>query len=261
MAKEPGTGNHGENEMNDQPARTGDPAAHGPIGTPLNESVASSSQRIELIIEAAEKAAAGIIADAEAQARSYLEQSRVRADQIATERSAGLSELADSLMTRAESVKQQSADLIEALEAARAQIAARLSEDVTIPPLADTPAAQEAAEPGQDAAPRLAPVAPVERGGRGGFRRSLPPSPRSKSPSPTLRTTRRRSQTRAGGRGALPRAAPSPPASPPSAGARLLATQMAVAGSSREEIASRLENEFGIADPDAMLDGILGPRG
>jgi hypothetical protein len=35
---------------------------------------------------------------------------------------------------------------------------------------------------------------------------------------------------------------------------------MAVAGSSRDEIASRLENEFGIADPDAMLDGILGPR-
>jgi hypothetical protein len=35
---------------------------------------------------------------------------------------------------------------------------------------------------------------------------------------------------------------------------------MAVAGSSREEIASRLENEFGIADSGAMLDGILGPE-
>src|SRR5688572_1773216 len=148
--------------MNDQPATSSDETGGGPIGTPLDESVASSSQRIELIIEAAERAAAGIIADAEAQARSYLEQSRVRADQIATERSAGLSELADSLMTRAESVKQQSADLIEALEAARAQIATRLSEDVQIPPLADTQAAQEAAEPGEGDAPGLTSVAPAE---------------------------------------------------------------------------------------------------
>lgn len=44
------------------------------------------------------------------------------------------------------------------------------------------------------------------------------------------------------------------------AGARLLATQMAVSGSSREEIAARLRTGFEIEDADAILDAILGPE-
>lgn len=43
-------------------------------------------------------------------------------------------------------------------------------------------------------------------------------------------------------------------------GARLLATQMAVSGSSREEIELRLRNGFDIEDPAAILDAILGPE-
>lgn len=45
------------------------------------------------------------------------------------------------------------------------------------------------------------------------------------------------------------------------AGARLLATQMAVSGSSREEIAARLRNGFEIEDTAGILDAILGPEG
>ena len=41
---------------------------------------------------------------------------------------------------------------------------------------------------------------------------------------------------------------------PVSDGARLLVTQMAVAGSNRETISSRLRQEFGIEDPSAILD-------
>lgn len=44
------------------------------------------------------------------------------------------------------------------------------------------------------------------------------------------------------------------------AGARLLATQMAVSGSSRKEIEARLRNGFDIEDPQAILDAILGPE-
>ena len=44
------------------------------------------------------------------------------------------------------------------------------------------------------------------------------------------------------------------------AGARLLATQMAVSGSSREEIEARLRNGFEIEDTQAILDAILGPE-
>jgi hypothetical protein len=45
------------------------------------------------------------------------------------------------------------------------------------------------------------------------------------------------------------------------AGARLLATQMAVSGSSREEIEQKLRNGFEIEDTASILDAILGPEG
>jgi len=45
-----------------------------------------------------------------------------------------------------------------------------------------------------------------------------------------------------------------------SAGARLLATQMAVSGASREEIEERLRSGFEIADTSEILDAILGPE-
>jgi hypothetical protein len=44
------------------------------------------------------------------------------------------------------------------------------------------------------------------------------------------------------------------------AGARLLATQMAVSGASRKEIENRLRTGAGIADPTSLLDAILGPE-
>lgn len=44
------------------------------------------------------------------------------------------------------------------------------------------------------------------------------------------------------------------------AGARLLATQMAVSGSSREEIEARLRNGFDLEDTAPILDAILGPE-
>jgi hypothetical protein len=57
-------------------------------------------------------------------------------------------------------------------------------------------------------------------------------------------------------------AVPQPPVGPRSgsAGARLLATQMAVSGSSREEIAERLRSGFEIEDTSEILDAILGPE-
>jgi hypothetical protein len=44
------------------------------------------------------------------------------------------------------------------------------------------------------------------------------------------------------------------------AGARLLATQMAVSGSSRAEIEQRLHSAFQIEDAGEILDAILGPE-
>ncbi len=46
-----------------------------------------------------------------------------------------------------------------------------------------------------------------------------------------------------------------------SAGARLLATQMAISGADREEIEARLRSGFEIEDTGEILDAILGPEG
>lgn len=53
---------------------------------------------------------------------------------------------------------------------------------------------------------------------------------------------------------------PSPRRRSGSAGARLLATQMAVSGAGREEIEARLRSGFEIEDAGEILDAILGPK-
>jgi hypothetical protein len=58
-----------------------------------------------------------------------------------------------------------------------------------------------------------------------------------------------------------PEAGGPPPVLNGSSAARLLATQMAVSGSSRKEIEAKLRNAFEIEDTDEILDAILGPEG
>jgi cell division septum initiation protein DivIVA len=135
----------------------------------------STAERIAVIVEAAEKAAAGVIDDAEEQARRYLDEARAEADRIVAER---LRAVADEL---------------------------------------DPPAST----------PRSAPhLKPVES-----------PSPGEEADSAAARRSRNGS-----------------------AGARLLATQMAVSGSSRKEIEARLRSGFEIEDASGILDAILGPE-
>jgi hypothetical protein len=212
--------------MNDQPTSS-EGAEAQPLTppSPLRESVSSATQRIHAIIDAAEKAAAGIIEDAEAQARRYLEESRRRSERFAEERAQELSEVTDSLIERAESVKRQSDELIAALGNARRQLEDRVFDDLGPVSPAEAP---DVGETGRQPAPHLKPVDPV-------------PAPAEPTPA------------------AGPEA-DSTLSGESSAPARLLATQMAVAGSSRAEIESRLRSEFGIEDVGGMLDAILGPK-
>lgn len=177
---------------------------------------ADTAERLEAIVEAAERAAEGVIDDAEKQARRYLAQARAEADRRSEGRMEELSGLVDTLLGQAISLRQEAERLQATLEAARARI------DGEEP--AAAPAPEEQVE-----APRLRAV-------------DSPEAPAVEPPvvEPVSEPEIRRSDA---------------------AGARLLATQLAVSGSSREEIAERLRNGFEIEDADAILDAILGPEG
>jgi len=177
---------------------------------------ADTAERLEAIVEAAERAAEGVIDDAEKQARRYLAQARVEADRQSEGRVAELSSLIDTLLGQAISLRQEAERLQATLEAARARIDGE--EPAGAPPPVE-----------QVEAPRLRAV----------------DSPEVPTPEPPV---------------VEPAPEPEIPRSD-AAGARLLATQLAVSGSSREEIAERLRNGFEIEDADAILDAILGPEG
>ncbi len=179
---------------------------------------ATTAERLEAIVEAAERAAEGVIDDAEAQARRYLAQAQAEADRLSEDRGAELSDLIDTLLGQALSLRREAERLQATLEEARARI-----DGQPVPGVESTPAEaeepEELGEPEAPVAPRLRAVVFEE--------------------APLAESEARRSDA---------------------AGARLLATQMAISGSSREEITHRLRNGFEIEDTDAILDAILGPE-
>jgi len=160
----------------------------------------STAERLATIVEAAERAAAEVIDDAEAQARGYLEDARSEADRMAAERLTAVADLADALATEVEDFQSRADRLLALL-------------------------AELKAEAGGE---------PPPRGGH-------------------LKAVTLSAEEENGGH--PPERGPGTPA-----GARLLATQMAVSGSSREEIATRLRTGFEIEDTASILDAILGPE-
>lgn len=172
---------------------------------------ADTAERLEAIVEAAERAAEGVIDDAEAQARRYLAQARAEADRIADDRLSDLAGVIDSLVGQAASLRQEAERLQETLEVAQARLGNGEAE-----PAEEESRADGQPQPIEPRPPRLRAV---------GSQDEAPADPRDTA-----------------------------------AGARLLATQLAVSGSSREEIAARLRTGFEIEDTSAILDAILGPE-
>lgn len=188
-------------------SRAGDPSD---ISKKQRRLRADTAERLEAIVEAAERAAESVIDEAEAQARQYLAQARAEAEQLKAGGTAGLGELVDSLLEQVLILRQDAEQLQATLEEAKARTG-----------VGREPKLVEPAEQGEERwAPRLRAVASEE-----------PPAPEEPE-----------------GRRSDP------------AGARLLATQLAVQGSSREEIEQRLRSGFEIEDADAILDAILGPE-
>jgi hypothetical protein len=183
--------------------------------------MSSASQRASEIVEAVERAAAGILDDAEAEARRYVDESRRQGDRAAAERIRAVAELTESLVDRAEALRGQLETLVSALDNARAQL--------------------EQAAGGGEARPQPAPAAPADQ----------PPEAQPPPPAPSrLRPVQADGIEEPESNSTSDKLSLS--------GARLLAIQMAVAGSSRSQIETRLKSELGVEDASRILDAVLG---
>jgi DivIVA domain-containing protein len=203
-----------------------------PPAAPRTSLAAGTSEQVRAILEAAESSAAELRADAGRRASGYV----ARVEEAAGGMLARLDELERELGTLLDALGRSGERLTEGL--------ARLQREVRELPgaavAADVPPATVAVEesvPGPDpgeppvpeedfAAAAPAPVEPSANGDEAG-------------------------------------AAPAPAADPASdeAGARLIALNMALSGTPREETARYLGEHFALADPEALLDDVYARAG
>jgi vacuolar-type H+-ATPase subunit H len=213
----------------------------------------TTAARLAEIVAAAEQAAKQVIDEAEAEARERLSDAHEEADRIVAERLAALGELIDEIGAQAEALKRGA----EALQAALVQ--ARLEAGAPEAFGGSTAMRRSERAPEPDAWRPPMPSLTVV----GALDPKPMPEP-EREPDPVAASEAEPDADRVPEPGAEPAATENFDSEPPlgigtPAGARLLATQMAVSGSSRDEIEARLRTGFAIADTRPILDAILGP--
>jgi vacuolar-type H+-ATPase subunit H len=232
----------------------------------------TTAARLAEIVAAAEQAAKNVIDEAEAEARTTLADAHQEADRIVAERLAGLHELTDEVSAQAAELARRAEELQRAL--ARAKVEIDAAEAFGGSAKIGRRESDREDEPGPE---RRMPAGPdPEPGGRRPVGPALTvvgdaaeddapaPAPTPDMPEDGSRYVRRNGDAGRNGAAESGPAADGTEAEPTSigspAGARLLATQMAVSGSTRAEIDSRLRNGFAIEDTRSILDAILGPE-
>jgi vacuolar-type H+-ATPase subunit H len=208
----------------------------------------STAARLAEIVATAERAAKQVIDEAEAEAQERLSDAHEEADRIVAERLAALAALTDEIGAQAEALKHGAEALQAALARARQEVggAEAFGGSTTM----RGPETASEADDQKPVSPALTVVGALER---------------ESVPDPEIGADRRSESTHDAAPDDEPAAAERFDSEPPPeigtpAGARLLATQMAVSGSSREEIEARLRSGFAIADARPILDAILGPE-
>jgi hypothetical protein len=217
-------------------------------GSGKQSAAASAAEKVRAILEAAEQSASELRAEAAEEIEAQLERAQTvaarlseRADQI--ERS--LQGLADSLRDELSAVKADLEELramgegVGEKRAEAAETAAKAQAAAAEPKAAEpeTPAAEPESErppqPPTEPRPEPRPVPPAE------------PVPEPQPPA-----------------AAEPAAAAStPPAGDGHEGARVIALNMALNGSPRDETARYLSENFELDDPDALLDEVYARAG
>jgi hypothetical protein len=215
-------------------------ARAGGTKSPVSRALSISSSRIGEIVSAATAAAADIRSEADAlRGSGGSTDSKISRERL-------VAELADSLVARAEELKRDAANLADVLERASKRLDAGAGAPTT-----DSSATTESPAPTEaKPAKPIVVSAGAHRLGSGELQDKVADRFEASEPAPATGRRvafRRRSS-------ASPR--PVQPTTPSADGLRLLATQMAVAGSNREEIEERLLKDFGVEDANSLLGDI-----
>jgi len=209
---------------------------------------AAGGDRLEQIVEAANHVAARIRDEAEAQARRYVEDARRRAEALTSERIRSISEASDALLEQGRTMKVQTDQLVEALRDAAARIGTA-SADVEPPrdPVA-RPAPRERNRPARADESLLAEVDARRARARATEETALAEAgPGSTAPAEIPGATEVNPDSPAPA-SRIGRATSEEP--------RLLATRMAVAGSSPRQVETRLR-EVGVEDPVGLVNAVF----
>lgn len=182
-------------------------------------SVSQVGERVRTLIAAAERAAAAIRDDAERQADEYMTEAQRRADSLTTDRIQLIANLTDDLIGHAAAVRSHSEQVVASLEQAIETITE--GEQIELNPIAFPPAL-EAGEGESDVAEVTA--------------YSNTWAQEEPEGNDDQKATRTKAET-----------------------ATLRATRLAIAGHDRTEIARTLRAEFGIDDPEPIIERVLGP--
>jgi ElaB/YqjD/DUF883 family membrane-anchored ribosome-binding protein len=277
--------------MSEEPTQSPDPsreAEQPSTGTSPPEGALASeiSRRVTAILDAVEREAEQLRADAHEEARRYLDQACRHADNLIDERRRRIAELSDEIVFKADAVVGKLDDAapvregFESLVRGLGDAAERLSSEAERGrPEFDPPAFDEglaAAEP-----PPLPPTGYPQSTDQGPIEpRAAPPHPDHarhgpEGPAPAFEARAAPAQD-LGAPAWTPTPPPAPPrppaATPPAAHppepteagrhgldeGRLVAMRMAAAGQTRDQVGDHLHNSIGVTDPASILDEVFG---
>jgi DivIVA domain-containing protein len=195
----------------------------------------AAASRVEAIVAAAEASAREI----EERAHSDAEEIRVRAEQEAAARVKGAQDSIDRLVDAAQALQREIDDVVGRIASLRDGVEAIQ---------ADVDSASRQAE-----STAAAPVGPIH------------PEPAPEPPAPVIvpedEPEEPEPEPEAEPETLEPRPKPGADGARASEGARLIALNMALSGTSREETARYLRDNFELDDPDALLDEVYAKVG
>lgn len=270
-----------------RPARTGmsdeetAPQTQDPPATDESASApalaSEISRRVGAILDAVEREAARLREEARADAARYLEDARIQADTLVAERRQRIAALSDELVAKSEAVVSRLDDaepvrdgfenLVRALGDAAERLAHEAESEPELPP---RPASHPAGDPiPAPAAPEQARPAFAEPVPAAADPASSQPPAFSAPPPPAPQQSPPPGPVQAGGHfeeQPQPARAPSPAGFAQPRGsswrelddARVIAIQMATAGSTRAEVGDHLRRTLGVPDPSRTLDEVFG---